>query len=45
MNTPISYTPHPQHWLKDVQFALGVVVALGGAVVIVAHVVQRLAGG
>lgn len=44
MNKPMIHTPRPQHWLKDVQFALGVMVALGGAGAIVAHVLQRLAG-
>jgi hypothetical protein len=42
MNHPIRFhLHHPGHsWLKDVQFALGVVVAIGGAAVLLSEVVR-----
>lgn len=49
MNTTLlshsSSTPrrHAQHWLRELQFAVGVMVALGGAGVIVARFVQYFA--
>lgn len=45
MNKPMTHAHRPQHWLKDVQFALGLVVTLGGAGVVVAHLLQQLVGG
>lgn len=32
---------HHGHWLKDVQFATGMVVALGGAGVLLADLIQH----
>lgn len=35
--------PHGgHHWLKDIQFAVGIVVAVGGAAVLLSEVMQLL---
>lgn len=40
---PLIHVPHSgHHWLKDVQFAIGMVVAVGGAAVVLSEVMQLL---
>jgi hypothetical protein len=45
MNHPINFhLHHPSHsWLKDAQFALGMVVAIGGAAVLLSEIVRLFA--
>jgi hypothetical protein len=40
MNHPIPLHHSGHHWLKDVQFAMGVVVAVGGAAALLSEVVH-----
>lgn len=41
MNQPVSASRHGQgHWRKDLQFAVGVVVAVGGAAALLSEVVR-----
>lgn len=43
MNHPIYLHHQGRHWLKDAQFALGVVVAVGGAAVVLSEVIHLFA--
>lgn len=43
MNHLIRLHHQDRHWLKDVQFAVGVVVAVGGAAVLLSELVHLLA--
>jgi hypothetical protein len=42
MNHPTMHHP-ARHWLKDAQFAVGVIVAVGGAAVLLSEIVRWLA--
>lgn len=43
MNQPIRLHHSGHHWRKDVQFAVGVVVAVGGAAVLLSEVIHLFA--
>ena len=45
MNHPVQFHHHHhgRHWRKDLQFAVGVMVAVGGAAVLLAEVVHLFA--
>lgn len=45
MNHPTQLHPyhHGRHWAKDLQFAVGVMVAVGGAAVLLSELVRLVA--
>jgi hypothetical protein len=40
MNHSIHFHHHARHWLKDLQFAAGIAVAVGGAAVLLGEFVR-----
>ena len=42
MNHLVHSSHAGHHWLKDIQFAVGIVVAIGGAAVVLSEVMQLL---
>jgi hypothetical protein len=42
MNLLVHFPHGGHHWLKDLQFAVGIVVAVGGAAVVLGEVAQLL---
>lgn len=39
-STHLPSHPHGRHWAKDLQFAVGVTVAIGGAAVLLAELIR-----